>query len=95
MNEIKDSHIKSLYLPVQQNPAGFCSMQKANTEYTDDTVKIHRLPTLKRKQLSVNYDKSKYIILGSNKFRKDTMEEMEKDPMKMGNVIINKSEIIK
>ena len=48
--------------------------------------------TLKRKQLSVNYDKSKYIILGSNKFRKDTMEEMEKEPMKMGKVIINKSE---
>ena len=40
----------------------------------------------------MNYDKSKYIILGSNKFRKDTLEAMAKDPMIMGDVIIHNSE---
>ena len=41
--------------------------------------------TLKRKQLSVNYDKSKYILLGSRKFRKEAIKTLKKDPMMIGN----------
>ena len=48
--------------------------------------------TLKRKQLSVNYDKSKFLVMGSKKFRKETLEEVSKNPMKMGGVIIGHSD---
>ena len=43
--------------------------------------------TLKRKQLSVNYDKSKYLIIGSQKFRNETLKELNEKPMNMGGVI--------
>ena len=42
---------------------------RAGCEKIDDT--------LKRKQLSVNYDKSKYLIMGNNNFRKDTLKELK------------------
>ena len=32
---------------------------------------------LKRKQLSVNYDKSKYLIIGSEKYRKEVLNEVK------------------
>ena len=48
--------------------------------------------TLKRKQLSVNYDKSKFVILGSDKYRKEILNQIEKEPMMMGNVVIGHSE---
>ena len=48
--------------------------------------------TLKRKQLSVNYDKSKFLVLGSKKFRKETLDELEQKPLKMGGVTIKHSE---
>ena len=48
--------------------------------------------TLKRKQLSVNYDKSKFVIMGSEKYRKEVLSEIEKDPMMMGNIVIGHSE---
>ena len=44
--------------------------------------------TLKKKQLSINYDKSKYIIFGSKKFRRETMETMVREPMRMGDEVI-------
>ena len=48
--------------------------------------------TLRRKQLSVNYDKSKYLLIGSQKFRNDTMKTLKADPMNMVGVIIDHSE---
>ena len=48
--------------------------------------------TLKRKLLSANYNKSKFLIIGNKKFRKETLEEIGKDPMTMGGVEINHSE---
>ena len=48
--------------------------------------------TLKRKQLSVNYDKSKYLIIGSEKYRKEVLDEVKEKPMMMGNVEIGHSE---
>ena len=33
--------------------------------------------TLKRKQLSVNYDKSKYLLIGSQKFRNDMLKTLK------------------
>ena len=55
-----------------------------------DCQKIDR--TLEKKLLSLNYDKSKYLIMGSNKFRKDTLKELENKPMEMGNAVIEHSE---
>ena len=47
---------------------------------------------LKRKQLSVNYDKSKYLIIGSKEYRSEVLKEIEENPMMMGNVEIGHSE---
>ena len=43
--------------------------------------KIHN--NLMRKQLSVNHDKCKYLIVGPKKFREKTLKDLEKEPMKM------------
>ena len=48
--------------------------------------------TLKKKLLSVNYDKSKYLLVGSNKFRKSIKKKLQKNPMAMGGVEIGHSE---
>ena len=48
--------------------------------------------TLKRKQLSVNYDKSKYLLIGSQKFRNDMLKTLKADLMNMGGSIIDHSE---
>ena len=45
--------------------------------------------TLMKKQLSVNHDKCKYMIMGTKKFREETLKELEKEPMKMGGVVID------
>ena len=45
--------------------------------------------TLMRKQLSVNHDKCKYLIIGPKKFRDNTLKELEKEPMTMGGLVIN------
>ena len=42
--------------------------------------------TLKSKLLSANYDKSKFLIIGKEKFRKNTLKTLEKDPLEMGGV---------
>ena len=38
------------------------------------------------------YDKSKFLIIGKEKFRKNTLKTLEKDPMQMGGVKIEHSE---
>ena len=35
-------------------------------------------------QLSVNYDKSKYLLIGSQKFRNEMIKTLKDDPMNMG-----------
>ena len=52
----------------------------------DGCKKIYN--TLMRKQLSVNHDKCKYLIVGPKKFRQDTLKELETQPMCMGGVVI-------
>ena len=47
--------------------------------------------TLKRKQLLVNYNKSKYLIIGSQKYRKNTLNALEEKSMTMGGVEIENS----
>lgn len=54
-----------------------------------DCQKIDR--TLESKLLSLNYDKSKYMIIGSTKYRNKTLKELEKSPMKMGSSTIDHS----
>ena len=39
-----------------------------------------------------NYDKSKFIFIGKEKFRKSTLETFEKDPLQMGGDKIEHSE---
>ena len=46
---------------------------------------------LKNKLLSVNYSKSKNLILGSKKFRADTLREMEANPIMMGGEVLEHS----
>jgi hypothetical protein len=41
-----------------------------------------------RKQLSVNHDKCKYLILGPKKSRDNTLKELLKEPMTMGGLVI-------
>ena len=48
--------------------------------------------TLRKKQVSVNYNKSKYLLIGSTKFRRETLKTLKEDPMNMGGVIIDHSE---
>ena len=47
--------------------------------------------TLKRKLLSVNYDKSKYILFGTAKQKTDMRTRLKKDPIKMGNTILQET----
>ena len=44
--------------------------------------------TLMRKQLAVNHDRCKYLIVGPRKFRKDTLAELERQQMRLGGVVI-------
>ena len=44
--------------------------------------------TLKSKLLSVNYDKSKYLIIGDEQFRKEILDQLETDPIEMSGVKI-------
>ena len=42
--------------------------------------------TLKSKRLSLNYDKSKYVIIGGTKARKEILEQAKINPLTMGGV---------
>jgi len=48
--------------------------------------KIHK--TLVSKQLSVNQDKCKYLIVGPKRFREETLRDLENQPLGMGGVAI-------
>ena len=50
---------------------------------------------LKRKQLSVNYDKSKFLIIGNSKYKKKILKNIKKDPMIMGGQEIHHSSVEK
>ena len=50
---------------------------------------------LKRKQLSVNYDKSKFLIIGNSKYKKKVLKNIKKDPMIMGGQEIHHSSVEK
>ena len=60
------------------------------TQARDSCNKIDEM--LKRKQLSVNHDKSKFLVIGNKAYRKKIIEETTKDPVKMGSITINHSE---
>ena len=47
--------------------------------------------TLLKKLLSVNYDKSKFVIIGNKAYKDKIMKELEKNPMMMGKVKIDRS----
>ena len=47
------------------------------------------------KLLSLNYDKSKFVIIGSAKERAEMEKILKLDPIKMGNVIIDQTQMEK
>ena len=47
---------------------------------------------LKRKLLSVNYDKSKYLVLGNSKFKNKIEQETTLNPMTMGGEILERTQ---
>ena len=47
--------------------------------------------TLQQKLLSLNYDKSNFLIIGSGKFRNNTLKEIKAKPMVMGSGTVNHS----
>ena len=47
---------------------------------------------LRKKQLSVNYDKSKYMVLGQKSFKEKVKKDTETNPVKMGGVTLEQSE---
>merc|ERR1712102_19788 len=47
---------------------------------------------LKRKLLSVNYDKSKYLVLGNSKFKNKIEQETSLNPMTMGGEILERTQ---
>ena len=64
-----------------------------NDDFNQAREGCHKIDrTLKSKLLSANYDKSKFLIIGKEKFRKSTLETLEKDPLQMGGVKIEHSE---
>ena len=66
-------------------------MKMSNTveQARDGSQKIDEL--LKQKLLSLNYDKSKYILLGNRKAKNRMKKELRKQPMKMGEEILENS----
>ena len=68
-------------------------ISKMNDDIDQAREGCHKIDrTLKSKLLSANYDKSKFLIIGKEKFRKSTLETLEKDPLQMGGVKIEHSE---
>ena len=47
---------------------------------------------LAQKQPSVNYDKSKYLVMGNKKFKNSVKLETDSNPVKMGGVELEQSE---
>ena len=47
--------------------------------------------TLQSKLLSLNYDKSKFLVIGTNRFRKKILKDVESNPIIMGSGIIEHS----
>ena len=66
-------------------------MKMSNTleQARNGSEKIDEL--LKQKLLSLNYDKSKYILLGNGKAKNRMRKELMKQPMKMGEEILGNS----
>ena len=64
-------------------------MSMTTKQARDGCQKIDEM--LKEKLLSVNYDKSKYIILGKGNSRNKIVKELKKNPMMMGEAIIENS----
>ena len=48
--------------------------------------------TLRKKLLSANYDKSRYLIIGDARFRKKALKKLKKNPIMMGGIIIKHSQ---
>ena len=68
-------------------------ISKMNDDIEQAREGCHKIDrTLKSKLLSANYDKSKFLIIGKEKFRKNTLKTLEKDPLQMGGVKIEHSE---
>ena len=79
---MSSTHIGTLPLNAVVMQDDIAKLNDSIGQARDGCNKIHN--TLMRKQLSVNHDKCKYLIVGPKKFRKDTLKELETQPMSMG-----------
>ena len=69
---------------------------KLNDNINDARIGSEQIEnTLRRKLLNVNYDKSKYIIFGSKKQRKNILSELESNPITMGGTKLDNTSIEK
>ena len=85
--EVSSTHIGTLPLNAVVMQDDIAKLNDNLEQARDGCDKI--LNTLMRKQLSVNHDKCKYLIVGPKKFRENTLKELEKDPLKMGGAKID------
>ena len=62
---------------------------KMNAELNEARIGCNMIDmTVKKKQHSVNYDNRKYTIFGSRKYRRETLETLDRVPMMMGSEVI-------
>ena len=61
-----------------------CLIMQDDISKMNDRLEDARSGCDKRKQLSVNYIKSKYLLIGSQKFRNEMLKTLKDKPMNMG-----------
>ena len=84
--EISSTNIGTLPLNAVVMQDDIAKLNDNIEQARDGCNKIH--DTLVRKQLSVNQDTCKYLIVGPKKFREDTLKDLETHPMGMRGVVI-------
>ena len=67
-----------------------CKLSNRLLDSREGSEKIDDM--LKRKLLSVNYDKSKYLVLGNSKFKNKIEQETSLNPMTMGGEILERTQ---
>ena len=91
INPIHDTYIVIFVLEVettlQKHYIQNIKNSKMNDNLSQARIGCSKIDeNLKRKQLSLNYGRSQFVIVGSDKYRKEVLNQIEKEPMMMGNV---------
>ena len=68
-------------------------ISKMNDDIEQAREGCHKIDiTLRSKLLSASYEKTKFLNISKEKFRKSTLETLERDPLQMGGLKIEHSE---